>query len=51
MKDRIARIFYNREELRIRAGWRILLFMPILIGAAFALLMLWAEYFARPIDA
>ncbi len=37
MKDRIARIFYNREELRIRAGWRILLFMPILIGAAFAL--------------
>ena len=37
MKDRIARIFYNQEELRIRAGWRILLFMAILIGLGFAL--------------
>jgi membrane protease YdiL (CAAX protease family) len=35
MKDRLIKVFLNEDERRLRAGWRIALFVPIVMALAF----------------
>ena len=37
MKDQLLNFFYNAEERRLRAGWRIALFIVLMVAIAFAI--------------